>query len=154
MKKGEKHKYLRMKKHTLISLCFLLAVAAQAGTLPQGRWTVTQVTVEKNTGGNIETTVYNSAAELQGFFIPCIQEMEINEQTITVRYPSGREETAVYTTEGDLLIIHIPVGADTYHYSTSGENLILTATYNYVNNNLKEKTSTPITEQRIITLKK
>ena len=143
-----------MKKSTLI-ICFLLAgIAVQAGEPLQGRWTVTQVTVKKNTGGNIETNVYNAAAELQGFFIPCIQEMEINEQTITVRYPNGREETAAYTLEGDRLIIRIPAGAQIYRYSISGENLILIATHNYVYNNLQEKTTTPITEQRTITLRK
>ena len=123
--------------------------------IPLGRWTVVQVAVEKNTGGNIETNVYNSAAELQGFFIPCIQEMEINEQTITVRYPNGREETVEYVVlDGNLLIVLILVGAQIYRYSVSGENLILIADYHYVNNNLQEKTTTRITENRIINLKK
>ena len=140
-----------MKKQILI-ICFLLAgVAAQAGALPQGLWTVKQVAIEKNTGGDIQNTVYNDAAEVQSF-IPCIQEMKINEQTITVRYPNGREETAAYTLNGDLLIIYISIGAQTYRYSTNGENLILIADYRYVNNNLQEKTTTRITEQRTITL--
>ena len=146
------NKFLFIMRKPILIICFLLAgIAAQAGEPLQGLWTVTQVAVEKNTGGDIQNTVYNAAAEVQSF-IPCIQEMKINEQTITVRYPSGREETAAYTIKDDLLIIYISVGAQTYRYSISGENLILIADYRYVNNNLQEKTTTRITEQRTITL--
>ena len=139
-----------MKKQTLILIFFLLAGTVAQAALPQGRWTVEKVTVEKNTGGSIETNVYNSAAELQGFFIPCMQELVVNEQTVTLRYPNDREETWTYSLEGDTLTIHNLMGAQTFQYSINGENLILTAVYSYVNNNLQARTSTRIIEKRII----
>lgn len=142
-----------MKKQLFFSICCLLTgIAAQAATLPQGQWTVTQVTIEKNTGGDTQTTVYNTAADVQSF-IPCMQEIEINGKSITLYFPNGRKETTTYTLEGDLLTINNITGAQVYRYSINGEDLILTATYNYVNNNLAEKKSVRITEQRIIILK-
>ena len=122
-----------MKTKTIILICLLLTSIATQAALPQGKWTVTQVTIEKNTDGNIQTTVYNTAAEMKSYYL-CPQEWEINAQSIVLRYPSGREEISPsYTIEGNRLMMMIE-GALPYQYSTSGGNLILTTTCEYINN--------------------
>ena len=142
-----------LKTKIILSVCLLLAsVAAQAvDGLLQGVWKVEQVTIEKNTDGKVQTTVYNMAAEVQNH-IPCLQELEINAQTAVLRYPDGGEEPAEYTLGSDLTIYTV-VG-QLYRYSIKDENLILTVAYNYVNNDLLAKQTENITEKWVITLKK
>ena len=140
----------------LLAACCLLPsgiFAQSTDALSQGLWKVAQVTIEKNTNGELETTVYNTAAEVQSH-IPCPQELEINAQTIVLRYSEGWEEAAEYSLEDGRLTIYIAVGAQFYRYEIKGENLILTADYNYVNNDLRAKQSKNITEKRTISLKK
>jgi len=120
--------------------------------IPYGKWEVTQVAIEKNTGGRAENTAIQSANEVRSH-IPCLQELEVNAATATLRYPDGREETAEYTIEGDQLILYIVAGIQKFQYSTKDGILTLTAMYNYVNNDLKAKRSEDIREQRIIYLK-
>ena len=143
-----------MNIKSIISVCLLFVnVSVQAaGTLPQGRWTTEKVTVEKNTDGTIQTTEYGTAADVKSY-IPCPQEWEVNAQTIVLRYPNGREESAEYTLEDNRLTIFKTVATLTYQYDTSGENIILTAAYNYVNN-LPTGDTEHIGEKWIITLKR
>ena len=139
---------------SIISVCLLfVSVSLQAaGTLPQGRWTIEKITVEKNSDGTIQTTEYGAAAEVKSY-IPCPQEWEVNAQNIVLRYPNGREETAEYTLEENLLKIFKTAAVSTYRYDTSGENIILTAEYNYVNNRPEGETE-HIGEKWIIRLKR
>ena len=144
-----------MNAKMIISVCLLLSsIAVQAaGALPQGRWEVTQVTIEKNTGGNIQTTVYNTAADVQSY-IPCPKEWEINEKNIVLHYLNGVEESVEYTFEGDRLII-LEDSMLPYWYSINGENLILTTTTTYIYaNNLPTGQTERIEEKWTITLKK
>lgn len=143
-----------MKIKIIIPICLLLTnIAAQAtDSLLQGRWTVMQVTIEKNIDGKIQTTVYNTAVDVQSH-IPCLQELEINVQNIVLHYPNGREETTEYTFEDDQLTIYGAMEKQTYRYDIKDGNLTLTANYDYVNNNLPAKQTEYITEKRIITLK-
>jgi len=135
---------------TIILTCLLLTSVAAYATLPQGKWTVEKITIEKNIDGNVQTAEYNNAAEVQSF-IPCPQELEIYDQSITLRYTEGGEETAEYALDGDQLTINVMSGALTYQYSSKEGKLSLTAIYNYVNNDLQAKRSEKITEKRIIT---
>jgi len=120
----------------LLAACCLLPsgiFAQSTDALSQGLWKVAQVTIEKNTDGKLETTVYNTAAEVQSR-ISCPQEWEISAQNIVMRYPSGRETTSKYTVDGNLLKIMATAAAQSYRYKTDKENLTLTIEYKYVNN--------------------
>ena len=134
--------------------CLMLlatSVTAQA-SIPQGIWVVTQVTIERNTDGDIETAVYNSVAEVQSF-IPSFKELEIiNAQSVKVRYDSWKEK-AQYTIDGNQLIVLTSVAKQTYEYSMKGENLVLTAVYSYLYN-LPTGQTQQITENWTIVLKK
>lgn len=144
-----------MNTKMIISVCLLLAsIAVQAtGMLPQGRWEVAQVTIEKNTDGNIQTTVYNTAADVQSY-IPCPKEWEINKKNIVLHYLNGVEESVEYTFEGDRLII-LEDSMLPYWYSINGENLILTTTTTYIYaNNLPTGQTERIEEKWTIILKK
>ena len=144
-----------MKTKMIISVCLLLAsiaVVQAASVLPQGRWTIAQVTIEKNTDGNIQTTVYNTAADVKSY-IPCPQELEINAQSVILRYPDGTEETTQYTLEDNQLTILIADAIQSCQYSIKDGNLTLTAKHNYVNN-LPTGHKERIAEQWIISLKK
>jgi len=137
---------------TIILTCLLLIIIAAQAALPQGKWTVEKVTIEKNTDGDVQTTVYNNATEVKSF-IPCMQELEINGQSITLRYGKDWEDTAEYTLDGDQVTINTASGPQTYQYDDTQEGkLTLIAVYNYVNNDLQAKRSEKITEKRIITL--
>ena len=143
-----------MKAKIIVSIFFLLFASAlrAAGTLPQGLWTVESVTVEKNTDGNLQTAVYNSAGDVENY-IPCPQEWEINEKTIILTYSGGREKTVEYGIKGGLLIMEIAGAIQSYKYDVKGENLILAVSYEYVNN-LPSGHTERIEEKRIITLRK
>jgi len=120
--------------------------------IPLGKWEVTQVAIEKNYSGKVENTAINSVNELKSH-IPCLQDLELNATTATLRYPDGREETVEYAIEGGQLILYTASETQKFQYSTIEGNLTLTAVYNYVNNDLKAKRSEDIREQRIIYLK-
>ena len=141
-----------MKTKMFISICLLLASITAQAALPQGKWKVQQVTIEKNTDGNTQTTVYNTAADVQSY-IPCPQEWDINAKNIVQRYPDGTETTANYSVDGNKLTVLTMIARQSYQYSTSGNDLILTIVYNYVNNLPTGKTER-ITENRTINLKK
>jgi len=113
---------------------------------------VTQVTIEKNTDGRVEKTIYNSADEVKSHN-PCPKELEINEKTATLRYLDGSEENAEYSTEDDMKLTLTTIPGQKYRYETKDGNPVLTAVYHYVNNDLKAKRSEDIREQRIIYLK-
>ena len=127
-------------------------ISPETEGIPHGLWLVTQVTIEKNTDGKMERTVFKSADEVKSH-IPCPQELEVNAKTATLRYPGSWEDTADYTLNGNQLIIYILVGTQQYQYGISNGNLLLTADYNYVNNDLIAKKSENIAEHRRIILK-
>ncbi len=125
-----------MKKMIIISICLLLAstsITVQANNTLQGQWEVEQVTIEKNTGKKIDTTIYNTAAEVQSFVL-CPNEWVINEFIIVWRYFNNAEKTIEYTFDENQLIIknnYPPM--QPYQYNIQGEKLILTTFY-LVNN--------------------
>ena len=124
-----------MRYKMFFSICLLLAsVSVQADVvLPQGRWTIAQVTIEKTIDGNTQTTIYN-AIDVKSH-IPYPQEWEIRDtQTIVMRYADSTEETAEYIIEGDQLTIMTSFAVQVYHFSIKNKKLILTITHNYVNN--------------------
>ena len=126
---------INTSKRNVMIVCTLLlvGVSVQAGMLPQGKWRIKTINVEKNTNGNLQTTVYAAASEVKSHIL-CPQEWEINEKNIVLRYPNGREDAAEYTLEGKQLTIIAAEKSLVYLYKTKGKNLILTATYTYVNN--------------------
>ncbi|MCL2400825.1 MAG: hypothetical protein FWC91_13910 [Defluviitaleaceae bacterium] len=128
----------------------MLANITVQATIPQGIWKVTQITIERNTDGNIETVVHNSAAEVQSF-IPSFNELEMDAQNIVLRYDSW-EERAQYNISGNQLIVLTSVARQIYEYSMRGENLVLTAVYNYLYN-LPTGQTQQITENWTIVLK-
>ena len=139
----------------IISVCLLLAsIAVQAaGALPQGRWEVAQVTIEKNSDGNIQTTVYNTAVDVKSRIF-CPQEWEISAQGIVLHYPDGIKDIVENTLEDNQLTVYAFDGSmQLYQCSMSSENLILTATHDYVNM-LPAGQIEKIVEKWVITLKK
>jgi hypothetical protein len=144
-----------MKRKMIILISLLLAnITVQAAeALPQGRWKVEQVTIEKNTDGNIQTTVYNAADEVKSY-ISCPQEWEINEKSIVVRYPNGDEVLSLYVVDNGQLIMQTDDGVmPPYRYNINGKNITLTTTYSYVHN-LPAGETERINEKWIVTLKK
>ena len=144
-----------MNTKMIITVCLLLAsIAVQAaGALPQGRWEVAQVTIEKNTDGNIQTTVYNSVSDVKSR-ISCPQEWEISAQNIVLRYPDGMENIVKNILEDNQLTVYTFDGSiQLYQCSINGGNFILTATYDYMNM-LPAGQIEKITEKWVITLKK
>ena len=101
----------------------------------QGLWEITQVTIGKNTDGDIKTSGYNTATEVKSY-IPSFRELEIiDTATLILRYPDGTEETAKYALDGGQLVIYAEDATLFYQYNiNAGSTLILTAAYNYVNN--------------------
>ena len=147
-----------MKNIFLGFICLLAAsmVAKANETLPQGTWEVEQVTSEKNTDGKIQTVVYNSTADIESH-IPCPQKLEIHETGVILHYADEWKESASYSFKGDLLILFIPVGNQTYKCEIKDDTITLTATYQYVKNDLSArpvKKTENIREKRIITFKK
>ena len=135
-----------------VFLLFANITVQAAGALPQGRWTIEKITVEKNSDGTIQTTEYGAAADVKSH-IRCPQEWEVNAQSMVLRYPNGAEETASYALDGNRLTIFRAVAKLSYQYEISEGNMILTAQYNYVNNRPAGDTE-HISEKWIITLKK
>ena len=142
-----------MKKQRLILACLLcVGMAVQAaGSLPQGKWTVTQVTVEKKTNGNLQTSVHNTAAQVTSI-LPCPQEWEIGTNSILLRYADGREETTQYTVDGNTFTIAATGAVQLYEYSLSGSTLTLTITQQYKYNTAVGQVDN-IEEKWIISLK-
>lgn len=138
----------------IIGVCLLLTgLAAQASDkLPQGRWVVKQVSIEITTNGRAATTTHSATAKVTNH-IPCPQELEISEKSVVLRYSDGCEDDAGYTLEGDQLTIHVVAGKQTYKCDVNDDTLTLTATYHYVNNDLKAKKSEQISEKRVIVFK-
>ena len=144
-----------MKVKKLILTCLLAGISVTGfaqNKLPQGKWEVKQVTVEKNTDGKIDTAVYNAANEVKSY-ISCPQEWEIKGENIVLRYPNGVEETANYTLEGNTLKINAPAAVLQYRYNLSSNVLTMNAVYNYVNNQPTGQVER-IEEKWIIVLKK
>ena len=143
-----------MKMKIMISTCLLLAtiVVQATGVLPQGRWVIEKVVIEKNTDENIKTTEYNSATDVKSY-ISCPKEFVISAKNIVLRYPDGREETAEYTLEGDRLTILAPAAAQSYRYTLNDGVLTLTAAHSYLNN-LPSGHTEQISEKWTIVLKK
>ena len=126
-----------MKVKKLVLTCLLagmsVAVQVQAqNKLPQGKWEVKQVRVEKNTDGKIDTAVYNAANEVKSFVI-CPKEWTITEQSIIWRYSNDIEITVEYALDGDRFTIVDVSPMQLYHYSVEDDVLVLTIAYN-VNN--------------------
>ena len=131
----------------------LLSTALQAiNPLPQGKWKVSQVTIEKNTDGNTETTAYKEVEKIRSYFTP-FKSWEINEKNIVINCLKDRKETANYAIEGNQLKVMTAFASQLYQYNVNGENLILTTTYNYVNN-LPTGQTERIEEKWTINLKK
>ena len=140
----------------IITVCLLLAgIAVQAAdALPLGRWEIAQVTYEKITDGNLQTTVYNTIADAKDY-IRFPQALEVKDaQTVMLRYFDMEEEfTAEYTLKGDLLeITQGPMGLS-YLYSASAGSLILaTQPFTFVTK-LSTGDKESITEKWTFTLK-
>ena len=138
----------------VIAVCLLLtAITAQAiDTLPQGLWLVEQVTIEKTANGDLQTTVYNSAGEIESSF-PCPQEWEIDEQLIILRYAAGIEELTEYTLEDEQLTITAEGDMLQYRYSVNDNIITLVFEHDYAYNQ-PDGQEEPVNEKWIITLKK
>jgi len=124
-----------MKTKTIIltGLLLLAGLTAQAA-LPQGTWTVTQVTVERNTDGNIETTVYNSAAEVQSPHSK-LQELVVSAQGIVLRHLCGWEETiSSYTADGNYLTMASELYNEPIRYELGEGTLTLFTIHSHLYN--------------------
>ena len=120
-------------KTGIITIICLFLTSAQA-QIAQGRWEITQVVVEKNNNGNMDTTVYHSAAEVKSYIrFPQIWEVK-DSGTIVVQYSDGEVETDKYTLDGKQLKIDRAVEMQCFQYSLSEENLTLRITYYYISN--------------------
>jgi len=141
-----------MKIKTIILACLLLASTATQAAIPQGKWTVIQITIEKNTDGNIQTTMYNTPTEVQSHY-PRLQELEINARNIVLRYFNGWEEVSPsYTVTGNYLTLTSELYSQPIRYNLNEDILMLFATHSYVYN-LPTGQTKQITENWTINLK-
>ena len=126
-----------MTTKLMISVSLLLAsiVAQAVGTLPQGRWKVTQIAYENNTDGNIETVVYDAVANMNSY-IHFPQELEINDlQRVVLHYPNSLEDaTGEYTLEDGQLLIKGTGIMQRYQYTLNDDMLSLTIVQRYEKN--------------------
>jgi hypothetical protein len=126
-----------------VGMLYILPVNAQESssehTELQGRWEVTQVTVESNTDGKIKEDVYKSASKVKSI-IPCPQEWEFKDsETVVLRYPDGREDTMNYAMDNEQLSIPMSGALLFFNYSVNGDNLMLTVTVGYDSARSKNK---------------
>ena len=137
----------------LINVPVIFAQTAQANNaIPYGTWEVSQIVMEKNTNGKVETKVYNKAAEMKER-IPCPQAWEIKDSGIIVlRYSDNVEETTEYTIEDSVLTINSVGIVLKYMYTLNNETLTLTVTQKYMWNQ-PDGLVDDIEEKRTITLK-
>jgi hypothetical protein len=143
-----------MNVKVFISLCLLMAsiVMRANDTIPQGLWDVTQITIEKNTDGNVELSVYDDVRKVKSF-IPCPQIWEFRDSTtLVMRYLDNTEESGKYTLEDERFTVDLAVAMQSYQYTLSEGKLTLRITHNYVNN-LPEDHTESIEEKWIIELK-
>ena len=120
-----------MKVRILIIACIVAGVGVQAQeTLPQGRWTVKQVTVEKSTDENVQTVVYNTAAEMQVYPLPV--EWEIKDaQTIVWHFYNGTKQVLNYSLEGENKLWLFTTTRQAYQYSVSGNTMTVITINDY-----------------------
>ena len=145
----------RRQKVLVVVLLLLCGFAVQAqNKLPQGKWEVKQITVEKNTNGNPQTTVYNAVTEVKND-IRFPQMMEVkNGENMVLCYPDSIENiTTEYTLENNQLTIKGIGTALQYQYSIDGGLLTLTSTCSYTSNAM-EGNRKNIVETWVFTLKK
>ena len=119
--------------------------------IPEGRWEVVQVIVEKNTDGTVEKNEYATAAEVKSH-IPCPQVWYVMHapQCFLLCYDNGSDKVFRYDIEDNLLMIYKEDGtAQSYRYEVNDEDFILTTTYEQ-----PEKEEESNIEHWTITLKK
>ena len=123
-----------MKVKVITLTCMLAGMAVQAqDKLLQGQWEVKQVTVEKNTDGKIDTTVYNTAAEMQAYPLPV--EWEIKDaQTIVWHYYNGTKQALDYSLGVNNQLLIATTTLQSYQYSINGNTMTLITTNNYKQN--------------------
>ena len=139
-----------------LTFCLLLTatMAVQAQTL-QGKWTVEKVTIEKNTDGKMDSTVYPSVEAVKDYTtFPQVLDVK-DAKTLLMRYADATEEMeADYTLEDGVLRITYNVLGFSYLYSLNADTLVLTS-YPFV---FVEKTQAGekkmVTAKWIFTLKK
>ena len=101
------------------------------GTLLQGSWEVTQITIEKNTDGKIEKTAYDNAGKIQSH-IPCPQKWVFKDSTAaTLYFQDDREEITEYSVDEDQLMIRYLGALLQYQYVVSGDKVMLTMSNKY-----------------------
>ena len=123
-----------MKVKVITLTCMLAGMAVQAqDKLLQGQWEVKQVTVEKNTDGKIDTTVYNTVAEVKELMrFPQMLEVK-DAKTILLHYPGVNQEVAAeYRLNGDKLRIDEGPLGYSYLVEIKDGNLILTNIDTYI----------------------
>ena len=127
-------KELMQRQKAIVAMCLLLAnINLYAAKLPQGKWEVKQITVEKSINDSVQITVYNTAAEVKDYIrFPQMLEVK-NEQNILLHYHDINQEIeAEYTLDGDKLsIIDGPIGYS-YSIAVTDENLVLTSINTYI----------------------
>ena len=107
-------------------------------TLPQGIWKIEQIKVERFSDRNMQAAAadlqaasFNSVAAVRSH-IPCPQEWNISEKSITLRYPNGTEEIIENTMTGNQLTVYPFDGTmQVYQCSVMDEKLMLTVTHQY-----------------------
>ena len=99
-------------------------------TIPQGKWEVKQVTIEKNTDGNVQITAYNTAAEMQKYPLPIEWEIK-DSQTIVWYYGNGVEQMLEYSLEENDKLQIVTTTLQSYQYSINGNTMTLITTNNY-----------------------
>lgn len=142
-----------MKTKLFFSICLMLlaaSITAQA-SIPQGIWTVTQITIEKNIDGIIQTSVYNTPVEGHRF-IPFLKGLEVNVEDMVLHYDGWEEISPSYTVSGNYLTLMSEMFQHPIPYSLSGGVLTLLTTHNYIYNTAAGQVK-QITENRTINLK-
>jgi len=122
------------KTAILLILLFACKTLIASDKLQPGVWEVAQITIDKNTDGRRGRNTHKKAAEVQSY-VRCPQKWEVTKSdTIVQYYDDGTAEKAVYTLEGNKLMIFAPAAIQTYEYAIDDEKLTLNITHTYYNN--------------------
>jgi len=119
-------------KALILSCLFLTSILIRANdTIPHGKWEVSQVTIEKNTDGKVETTVHDTLRAGQSF-IPCPQIWEFRDSVnVVLHFPDGNKEVTNYVVDGNQITIGFLGALQKYGYAVEDHKLTLTVTHSY-----------------------
>jgi hypothetical protein len=123
-------------------------------SIPHGTWEVTQVSLEKNTDGKVDTAMYKTIADVKDYIrFPQVIEVKESATMVLSYFDSEEKRTAVYTLDGDRLTIIVGVVGYYCRFGIVEGNLVLTIENTVASRNAAGQIAYH-TEKQVFTLKK